>query len=341
MNLDQRKRKIKSKYFSNGAVAIITILGSIGAALIYFPLKNISNNYSSGFIALVIVGIFFTLLSLYCWLLYFLNIILKPHKEVLYLKKDKHIDIYFVDRKGKKYNYDFGYGTLEEGYYIVLKTHDYIYDVLEKTNDGWPIKEKNKYFSNLYTTMGNYENVLLLPIIYLALVIGIILFIKGNVPEKLPSILIIVGSSYVIIYDLIYKIKLKKSGTSEIDNTDLIKFSSVMQKVTSVIPAIVICIIFSIVYIKLNEFIFRIIFLPFLCCGYCTLGYYLTVAFQNQKFKNLFLKMYLVIFLIYWFGVLIIATISSIVQKQSEMIIFSVPFWLVGIYVAYKSFIKK
>lgn len=341
MDLDQRKRKIKSKYFSNGAFTLITILGIIGVTLIYFPLKNISNYYSSVFIVPIIVGLFFTLISLYCWLLYFLNIVLKPHKEVLYLKKDKHIDIYFVDRKGKKYNYDFGYGTLDEGYYVVLKTHDYIYDALEKTNDGWPIKEKNKYFSNLYTTMGNYENVLLLPIVYLVLVIGIILFINGNVPEKLPSILIIAGSLYIIIYDLIYKIKLKKSDNSEIDNTDLIKFSNVMQKVTSVIPVVVICIIFSIVYIKLNEFIFRIIFLPFLCCGYCTLGYYLSVAFQNQKFTKLFLKMYLVIFLIYWFGVLIIATISSIIQKQSEMIIFSVPFWLVGIYVAYKSFVKK
>lgn len=341
MDLNQRKRKIKSKYFSNGAFTLITILGIIGVTLIYFPLKNISNYYSSVFIVPIIVGLFFTLISLYCWLLYFLNIVLKPHKEVLYLKKDKHIDIYFVDRKGKKYNYDFGYGTLDEGYYVVLKTHDYIYDVLEKTNEGWPIKEKNKYFSNLYTTMGNYENVLLLPIVYLVLAIGIILFINGNVPEKLPSILIIAGSLYIIIYDLIYKIKLKKSDNSEIDNTDLIKFSNVMQKVTSVIPAVVICIIFSIVYIKLNEFIFRIIFLPFLCCGYCTLGYYLSVAFQNQKFTKLFLKMYLVIFLIFWFGVLIIATISSIIQKQSEMIIFSVPFWLVGIYVAYKSFVKK
>lgn len=336
MNLDQRKMKIKDKHFPPAGLIIMTIIGIAGIGLICFSLKNISNNYSSGFIVPIIVGIFFTLLSLYCWLSYFLNIVLKPHKDVLYLKKDKHIDIYFVDRKGKKYNYDFGYGTLEEGYYIVLKTHDYIYDVLEKTNDGWPIKEKNKYFSNLYTTMGTYKNVLLLPIVYLALVIGIILFIKGNVPEKLPSILIIAGSLYIIIYDLIYKIKLKKSG-----DTDLIKFSSIMQKVTSVIPAIVICIIFSIVYIKLNEFIFRIIFLPFLCCGYCTLGYYLSVAFQNQKFKNLFLKMYLVIFLIYWFSVLIIATISSIVQKQSEMIIFSIPFWLVGIYAAYKSFVKK
>lgn len=336
MNLDQRKMKIKDKHFPTAGLIIMTIIGIAGIGLICFSLKNISNNYSSGFIVPIIVGIFFTLLSLYCWLSYFLNIVLKPHKDVLYLKKDKHIDIYFVDRKGKKYNYDFGYGTLEEGYYIVLKTHDYIYDVLEKTNDGWPIKEKNKYFSNLYTTMGTYKNVLLLPIVYLALVIGIILFIKGNVPEKLPSILIIAGSLYIIIYDLIYKIKLKKSG-----DTDLIKFSSIMQKVTSVIPAIVICIIFSIVYIKLNEFIFRIIFLPFLCCGYCTLGYYLSVAFQNQKFKNLFLKMYLVIFLIYWFSVLIIATISSIVQKQSEMIIFSIPFWLVGIYAAYKSFVKK
>lgn len=336
MNLDQRKMKIKDKHFPTAGLIIMTIIGIAGIGLICFSLKNISNNYLSGFIVPIIVGIFFTLLSLYCWLSYFLNIVLKPHKDVLYLKKDKHIDIYFVDRKGKKYNYDFGYGTLEEGYYIVLKTHDYIYDVLEKTNDGWPIKEKNKYFSNLYTTMGTYKNVLLLPIVYLALVIGIILFIKGNVPEKLPSILIIAGSLYIIIYDLIYKIKLKKSG-----DTDLIKFSSIMQKVTSVIPAIVICIIFSIVYIKLNEFIFRIIFLPFLCCGYCTLGYYLSVAFQNQKFKNLFLKMYLVIFLIYWFSVLIIATISSIVQKQSEMIIFSIPFWLVGIYAAYKSFVKK
>lgn len=340
MNLDQRKRKIKSKYFSNGAFILVTILGIIGVTLIYFPLKNISNNYSSGFIALVIVGLFFTLISLYCWLSYFLNIVLKPHKDVLYLKKDKHIDIYFVDRKGKKYNYDFGYDNLEEGYYIVLKTHDYIYSVLEKINDGWPIKEKNKYFYNLYTTMGNYEGVLLLPIVYLAFVIGIISFAMGNGFDKLVSLLMIICPLYVIIYDLIYKIKLKKSS-GQADDINLVKFSNIMQKITLVIPAMVICIIFSIIYIKLKEFIFRIIFLPFLFCGYCTLGYYLAIAFQNQRLKKSFLKMYLVIFLIYWFGVLIIATISSIVQKQSEMIIFSVPFWLVGIYVAYKSFVKK
>lgn len=339
--LEKRKRRIKKKYFSTGAFVMITILGIIGVGLIYFSLKNIFVSKSLGFGMAIIVGLFFTLISVYCWILYFLNIILKPHKDVLFLKKIEHTDIYFIDKKGKRYNYDFGYDMLEEGYYNVLKTHNYIYDVLKKTNDTWTLKEKNNYFFNMYTVSGNFEGVFLLPIIYLTLIIGLFLFIMGNGFEKLYSIPLIFGPLFVIIYDLIYKIKLKKSETGNVDDTNLIKISNIFQRILSVVPSLVFCIIVSVVFINLTGAFSKLIFLPFLFCGYCTLGYYLAIAFQNNKLAIQFLNIFYIIFLVYWFGFLIVASVISVIQNQFTNILFTIPFWVAGIFMLYKYFTKK
>lgn len=339
--IEKRKRKIKKKYFSTGAFVMITILGIIGVGLIYFSFKNIFVSKSIGFGIAIIVGLFFTLISIYCWILYFLNIILKPHKDILFLKKNDHTDIYFIDKNGKRYNYDFGYDMLEEGYYNVLKTHNYIYDVLEKTNDTWTLKEKNNYFFNMYTVSGNFEGVFLLPIIYLTLIIGLFIFVMVNRFEKFYSIPLIFGPLFVIIYDLIYKIKLKKSETGNVDDTNLIKISNIFQRILSVVSSLAFCIIVSVIFINLTGAFSKMIFLPFLFCGYCTFEYYLAIAFQNNKLAMQFLNIFYIIFIVYWFGFLIVASVISVIQNQFTNILFTIPFLIAGIFMLYKYFTKK
>ena len=270
-----------------------------------------------------------------------MNIILKPHKDILFLKKNDHTDIYFIDKNGKRYNYDFGYDMLEEGYYNVLKTHNYIYDVLEKTNDTWTLKEKNNYFFNMYTVSGNFEGVFLLPIIYLTLIIGLFIFVMGNRFEKFYSISLIFGPLFVIIYDLIYKIKLKKSETGNVDDTNLIKISNIFQRILSVVSSLAFCIIVSVIFINLTGAFSKMIFLPFLFCGYCTFGYYLAIAFQNNKLAMQFLNIFYIIFIVYWFGFLIVASVISVIQNQFTNILFTIPFLIAGIFMLYKYFTKK
>lgn len=341
MSLEARKKIIKEKYFQTGGYVILTILGAVGVWLLYYSFINISKGKSLGAGISIIVGLFFTLLTIYCYILYFLNIILKPYKEVLFLKRIEHTDIYFIDKNGKKYNYDFDMSKLEEGYYICLKTRDYIYDVLEKTTETWTPNIKNSYWLNMYTAIGNYEGLLVLPIVYLILAIGIFLFIMSNGYEKLSTLAIIIVPLYVIIYDLIYKRKLKKSNTGIIDDTKMAKSYFILKGLVSVIPASIFCIILTVLFIKVEGTVGKVMILPFMGCGYVALGSSLAIAFQNFKLAKKFSEMYTVLFLTFWFGILLCATIISIIQKQYLAILFTLPFWAVGIFIIHKELIKK
>ena len=56
---------------------------------------------------------------------------------------------------------------------------------------------------------------------------------------------------------------------------------------------------------------------------------------------GILLKVYVVAFLIYWFGFLIYWDYSSFMDGNYMKILFSVPFWLGGIYFTYKRLLKK
>lgn len=341
MSLETRKKIIKKKHFQTGGYVILTILGVIGILLLYSSIISLSNDKSLGAGIIFIVGLFFTLITIYCYILYFFNIILKPHKEVLFLRRIEQTDFYFVDKKGKRYNYDFDKSNLEEGYYTCLKTRDYIYDVLEKSHETWNPNEKNNYWLNMYTAVGNFEGILLLPIIYLALAIGIFLFIMSNGYQKLLNLTMIIVPAYVIIYDLIYKWKLKKSIIGFVDDTKMSKSYIIVKGLASAIPSSLFCIIVTSLFVNIEGVIGKVVLLPFMGCGYCSLGASIAISFQNFKLVKTFTEMYTVIFLIYWFGILLIGTIVAIIQKQYSTILFTIPFWAAGIYIIYKEFIKK
>lgn len=122
------------------------------------------------------------------------------------------------------------------------------------------------------------------------------------------------------------------------------KFFNILRRICYAIElmgiiSIIIIILWSM--IKSSDMVTRIILIPFLIASLATLGKLCSLYFKNINWTIFFHKLYTIGFLIFWFGFLIVADYISINNKQYDMIIFSIPFWIVGIYFAYKNFIKK
>ncbi|MDD2376985.1 MAG: hypothetical protein PHD15_06220 [Clostridia bacterium] len=59
---------------------------------------------------------------------------------------------------------------------------------------------------------------------------------------------------------------------------------------------------------------------------------------NNKIFKNLGMKIYLIGFSLFWFGFLIIFDYTAIQQKNVELLLFSLIFWIAGLFVVKKIF---
>lgn len=256
MNL--KRKEIRQQYFPTGGLIIICVLGAFGLLMVYFSgmfdIKDSNMLYEciSRNGILIILGMLFFGVSLYCWIGFFLNMILPPKKEIVYLNKIDNGEAIFLNKKGKKFNYGINQIELtENSYYFVLKTHDYIYEILERTDEIWLPKEKKSYWLNYYSPMGNYENILLLPIVYIMLLLGLLSILMSKGYQKIYGGIFSVVPLYAIIYDLIYKIKLKQSKDKEIDEKNFIKSYEILKNSISIITVGIICIILLTVFLKL------------------------------------------------------------------------------------------
>lgn len=349
-NLDSNSKKQTNKTsdFSIMGMIIITLLGIGGGLAIYY--SGIFNAVTkellydciaqNGF--MIIFGGFFICTSIYCWILCFKSIFSKPKKVIMYLVKNSNDDkTYFINEKGKKFNYIFNDNTIEEGnYYYVLKKDEIVCKILEKTNANWVPKERKSYWLNIYTPVGNYED-LLLPIVYVILLPGLLSIFMSKGYQIIYGLLYCLVPSYMIVYDLIYKIKLKKSNYKEIDDTNFVKSYEILINTVMIISSIAICIFFLSIFLNLKENSLKIIFIPFICCGLCNFGYSLAKAFNNNKAIKVFLKGYIIIFLTYWFGFLLYFFIKNVILGKDYMLgVFTIPFWIAGFVVLYLKVIK-
>lgn len=339
--LKQNKKIIRKKYFPVSTYIITIILFIIGIILLIDFLGNISDGVSLGHGIVLVCGLMFILIPLYCWVLFILNIVIKPHKEVLVLKKDNEEKNYFVDKNGKEYYYDFEMTNLKEGYYNVLKTKNYIYKVLDKTQEKWTPKEKNEYWTTFYSSEGNFKGIYVLPFVYMILAIGILLFLMSRDYEKVINIPTIIVALSVIIYDLIYKVKGKKSGINITDEVNLKKFSKVIKGIVALIPSGGIAIIITLAFINADGLESKILVSPFLACTYCFAGYSLALIFQNHKLEKFFPELLEIIFFGSWFCALALGTRTLIIEKDWANLLGIIPFWVAGIIVLYGQLIKK
>ena len=85
-----------------------------------------------------------------------------------------------------------------------------------------------------------------------------------------------------------------------------------------------------------DDLITRIVVIPFLVFA-VALGMKNTLIIMNKKALAIKVsKVYVVAFLIYWFGFLIYWDYASFMDGNYMKILYSVPFWLGGIYFTYK-----
>lgn len=349
MDLDLKRKEIRQENFPIWGWIIISIFGAFGLLMIYlsgiFTVKDSNMLYEciSKNGMMIIFGLFFFAISLYCWILLFLNFVLLPKKEILYFNKIKKGEALFLNKNGKRFSYYVNQNNLiENSYYVVLKTHDFIYKILEKTTGSWIPKEKKSYWLNYYSPMGNFENLFLLPIIYLILLPGLLSAIISNGFQKIYGIIFSIVPLYAIIYDLIYKIKLKQANYKRIDETNFIKSYEILKNTISIMVVNIMVVILSIIFLKLTDFTSKLIFLPFFGCGLCTYGLVLSKIFQNYHLEKIFGKCYIIIFLIYWFGFLSFATVGIVKQEGNYMYaLFLIPFWIAGFFILYKYIIKR
>lgn len=121
-------------------------------------------------------------------------------------------------------------------------------------------------------------------------------------------------------------------------------FLNILRRISYAIELLgIISIIIIILWLMINsnDKFTKIILIPFLIASLATLGKLCSLYFKNINWTIFFHKLYTIGFLIFWFEFLIVADYIAINNKQYDMIIFSIPFWIVGIYFAYKNFIKK
>lgn len=292
-------------------------------------------------------GALFIFMHIYIMTSFILDVIIKPKKKVLYLYDNTNYSTsIFINKSGKKY--EIPYCRKEKNkYYYVIKTYNYIYEVLDECHEtfkGWNKRIKKSYWLNIYTPMGDYEDMLLLPILYSILMPGLLTIILAKGFGKVYGIIWSLLPGYILIYDLICKIK--KKNDSDYTPHFLNKIYNIIYKIFAKLLVLVILLGISIFCLmtmyNMKDTTFKLAFLPFPICTVFIFATTLTKYLGNRELYKIFLKIYYILFFVFWFGALTFATISFFKEGASlGYLLFIIPFWLAGIFMAYKLLIKK
>lgn len=85
-------------------------------------------------------------------------------------------------------------------------------------------------------------------------------------------------------------------------------------------------------YFIINTTSPKIIFIPFLICSISMAGKSIAQIFKLKTIARAFQKLFILGLLLFLIGFLVVACYISIRDKNYNLLIFSIPFWIVGIY---------
>lgn len=85
----------------------------------------------------------------------------------------------------------------------------------------------------------------------------------------------------------------------------------------------------------------RIIIVPFLICGFAVMAKNICFLINQVRLANLFHKLYVISFFLFGFSFLIVWSYSAIKSGDFISLLFTIPFWLIGIYMLRKSLFPK
>lgn len=116
---------------------------------------------------------------------------------------------------------------------------------------------------------------------------------------------------------------------------------NIISKIIKVGASLFIFIFFFWLFFQFKDITSKLMFLPFLICGSLAFWHTICDVFKNTKLRDFLYKLYVFVFLTFWFGMLGVGIYTSIINKEYGMIIFMIPFILVGVFTIKKIFINK
>lgn len=90
-----------------------------------------------------------------------------------------------------------------------------------------------------------------------------------------------------------------------------------------------------------NTGITKIMIIPFITCGTFSIGKNFCFLINKNNFANLFSKLFVISFLTFWFGFLTLWSYLVIKESNYFTLIFTIPFWIAGIYIIRKFLFEK
>ena len=183
---------------------------------------------------------------------YFIKTCIDKHREdkktLLYLDNIEDKWAEFLDAKGKKYYYDI-YGSklkLEQYKYYYGYVHGEVLElVVEESSEKFKkSKIKRSYWLNLYSPTGNFEDMLLLPLIYFVFLVFLFITIILEGPGRLVGLYLLILPTYLLIYDSIYKI-IQRNQYSDlpVDDTKMKKSYKYIVLIYVAVPIIFVSIV--------------------------------------------------------------------------------------------------
>ena len=95
------------------------------------------------------------------------------------------------------------------------------------------------------------------------------------------------------------------------------------------------------IFITSDKLTTKIAIIPFMICTLSILGATVSSIIKKDKFIPLFSNIFFISILLYWFGFLIFMNYRLFKNQEYNMILFTVPFWIIGIFLFYKKIIKR
>lgn len=85
----------------------------------------------------------------------------------------------------------------------------------------------------------------------------------------------------------------------------------------------------------------KIIFVPFIICCFASIGKNLGLLFNKKKIALFFDRLFKTVFFLSWFAFLIVICYVVMRDGNYKIIIFTLPFWLGGLFFAKRKMLNK
>lgn len=85
----------------------------------------------------------------------------------------------------------------------------------------------------------------------------------------------------------------------------------------------------------------KIIFIPFILCAIAMVGKNVALLCGKKNVAGRFSKLFIISFLLFWFGFLSVSAYICIRDKNCNMLFFTLPFWIAGIFVLKRRFFRS